>query len=131
MTGPGNTSQALTATATVNDLAVGSYAITALNVTAAGVVYVPTPATQSIAVSGGLTAKATVTYALSTFGLRAQQIVEGLSSPSISRLRRMTRDCSWSSSRVAHSYREERRTRSPRRFWTLPRVWSPAASAVF
>src|SRR6478672_3615942 len=49
VTGPGNTSQSLTATATMNDLALGSYDIRAQNVTAAGVVYVPTPATQNIA----------------------------------------------------------------------------------
>ena len=79
--GPGNTSQTLTATATMNDLAAGSYEVQAQNVTAGSVVYVPTPATQSIAVTGGLTAKATVTYASSTFSLRAQQIVEGLASP--------------------------------------------------
>src|SRR6476646_5693362 len=81
VTGPGNTSQALTATATMSDLLAGSYAITALNVAAAGVAYVATPPTQSIAVTGDVTAKATVTYASSTFGLRAQQIVEGLASP--------------------------------------------------
>jgi hypothetical protein len=81
VTGPGNTSQALTTTATMNDLAAGSYDIRAQNVTAGGVVYVPTPATQSIAVTGGDTATATVTYASSAFGLRAQQIVEGLASP--------------------------------------------------
>jgi glucose/arabinose dehydrogenase len=81
VTGPGNTSQALTATATMNDLAAGSYDVRAQSVTAAGVVYAPTPATQSIAVTGGSTARATVTYATSTFSLRAQQVVEGLTSP--------------------------------------------------
>jgi glucose/arabinose dehydrogenase len=81
VTGPGNTSQALTAPATLNDLAAGSYDIRAQNVTAGSVVYVPTPATQSIAVTGGSVARATVTYASSTFSLRAQQIVEGLASP--------------------------------------------------
>ena len=83
VTGPGNTSQALTATATLNDLTAGSYDIRAQNVTAGSVVYVPTPATQSIAVTGGSAARATVTYTSSpsTFTLRAQQIVEGLASP--------------------------------------------------
>jgi glucose/arabinose dehydrogenase len=83
VTGPGNTPQPLTATATLNDLAAGSYDIRAQSVTAGGVVYVPTPATQTIAVTGGSTARATVTYAssTSTFTLRAQQIVEGLTSP--------------------------------------------------
>jgi len=81
VTGPGNTSQALTATATMNDLVAGSYAITALNVAGVGVAYVATPPTQSIAVTGDVTAKATVTYSSSTVGLRAQQIVEGLASP--------------------------------------------------
>jgi hypothetical protein len=82
VTGPANTSQPLTATATLNDLAAGSYDIRSLNVTSAGVVYVPTPATQTIAVTGGSTARATVTYAsTSAFTLRAQQIVEGLATP--------------------------------------------------
>ena len=80
--GPGNTSQAVTATATLNDLAAGSYDIRAQNVTAAGVVYVPTPATQAVTVPAGGTATATVTYAgPSTFTLRVQQVVEGLASP--------------------------------------------------
>jgi glucose/arabinose dehydrogenase len=65
----------------LNDLASGSYDIRAQNVTAGGVVYVPTPAAQTIAVTGGSTARATVTYASTTFTLRAQQVVEGLASP--------------------------------------------------
>jgi glucose/arabinose dehydrogenase len=81
VTGPGSASQTLTATTTINDLAAGSYDIRAQDVTAGGVVYVPTPATQRIAVMGGDAATATVTYASSTFTLRAQQIVEGLASP--------------------------------------------------
>jgi len=83
VTGPGNTSQALTTTATINDLAAGTYDIRAQNVTAGGVVHVPTPATQSTDVTGGRTATATVTYSASTspFTLRAQQVVEGLTSP--------------------------------------------------
>jgi len=81
VTGPGNTSQALTATATLNDLAAGSYDVRADNVTAGNVVYVPTPATQRIAVTSGKAATATVTYTSSTFTLSAQQIVEGLESP--------------------------------------------------
>ena len=81
VTGPGNTSQALTATATLNDVAAGSYDVRADNVTAGDVVYVPTPATQRIAVTGGKAATATVTYTSSTFTLSAQQIVEGLQSP--------------------------------------------------
>ena len=81
VTGPGNTSQALTATATLNDLAAGSYDVRADNVTAGNVVYVPTPATQRIAVTSGKAATATVTYTSSTFTLSAQQIAEGLESP--------------------------------------------------
>jgi glucose/arabinose dehydrogenase len=81
VTGPGSAPQTLTATTTINDLAAGSYDIRAQDVTAGGVVYVPTPTTQRIAVMGGDAATATVTYASSTFTLRAQQIVEGLASP--------------------------------------------------
>ena len=82
VTGPGNTSLAVTATATLNDLAAGTYDIRAQNVTAATVEYVPAPATQTVTVTGGGTATATVTYAPpSTFTLRAQQVVQGLASP--------------------------------------------------
>ena len=81
VTGPGNTSQTLTGTATLNDLASGSYDVRADNVSTGDAVYVPTPASQSITVTGGNTAKATVTYTSSTFTLRAQQIAEGLASP--------------------------------------------------
>jgi glucose/arabinose dehydrogenase len=81
VTGPGNTSQTLTATATLNDLAAGSYDVRADNVTVSDAVYVPTPASQSITVTGGTAATATVTYTSSTFTLRAQQIVDGLASP--------------------------------------------------
>ena len=81
VTGPGNRSQSLTATATLNDLAAGSYDVRAQNVTAAGVVYVPTPTIQAIAVTGGGSATATVTYASSSFTLRAQQVVAGLTNP--------------------------------------------------
>src|SRR4029450_14091671 len=61
VTGPGSAPQTLTATTTINDLAAGSYDIRAQDVIASGVVYVPTPATQRIAVMGGgaLTATAT------------------------------------------------------------------------
>jgi glucose/arabinose dehydrogenase len=81
VTGPGNSAQAVTGTTTLKDLAAGSYDIRAQDVTASGVAYLPTPATQTIAVTGGSTATATVTYATSAFSLRAQQVVEGLSSP--------------------------------------------------
>jgi hypothetical protein len=81
VTGPGNTSQALTATATMSDLVVGSYAITAQNVAVGGVAYVPTPAAQTVAVTGGRATTATVTYASSTVNLRTQQIAEGLANP--------------------------------------------------
>ncbi|HEX5076103.1 MAG TPA: PQQ-dependent sugar dehydrogenase [Gemmatimonadaceae bacterium] len=81
VTGPGNTSKALTATATIDDLAAGSYDIRADNVTAGDVVYTATPAAQSVAVMGGSQATATVSYTSSTFSLRAQQIVEGLANP--------------------------------------------------
>lgn len=83
VTGPGITSRAVTATATLSGLTTGSYDVRAQNVTTAGVAYVATPATQNVTVSGGATATATVTYAASTstFTLRAQQVVEGLASP--------------------------------------------------
>ena len=83
VTGPGNTSQALTVTTTMNNLVAGSYDIRAENVTAGGVAYVPTPATQRVPVTEGGTATAAVTYgsSSSSFSLRAQQIVEGLASP--------------------------------------------------
>ncbi len=64
MTGPGSFSQGLTATQTLNNLAVGSYTIAAANVTSAGNTYAPTPTSQSKSVTAGSTATATVTYAL-------------------------------------------------------------------
>lgn len=48
--------------ATLPDLAPGTYAVTAANVTDGGAVYVPLPATQTIQVSAGSAASATVVY---------------------------------------------------------------------
>lgn len=84
VTGPGNTSRALTSSGTVSDLIPGSYDVDAASVSASGVVYSPTPATQSITVNAGSAATATVAYSstpTTTLTLRAQQVVEGLSNP--------------------------------------------------
>ena len=53
----------LAATATLDDLAPGSYAVAAAEVTSGGTRYVPTPASQNVSVSAGGSAAATVTYA--------------------------------------------------------------------
>ncbi len=62
VSGPGGFSRALTATTTLTGLAVGAYTIAASNVSSGGQTYLPSPASQSRAVSAGGTGTATVTY---------------------------------------------------------------------
>ena len=62
VTGPNGYSHAVTATATLTGLADGSYTVTAASVTSGGTTYDPTPASQTVSLSGGNTGTATVTY---------------------------------------------------------------------
>ena len=63
LSGPGGFSQAIPATQTVTNLAPGAYMIAAANVSSGSSVYAPQPVTQSIDVSAGATANASVIYA--------------------------------------------------------------------
>ena len=66
VSGPNGYSQGLSATTTLNALAVGSYTIIAANVTVGGATYQPTPATQSASVTAGTTTSRSVGYAVVT-----------------------------------------------------------------
>jgi len=68
VSGPGGFSRAVTATTTLTGLAAGSYTVTASNVSSGGQVYLPSPSSQSRAVTAGATGTATVTYATIALG---------------------------------------------------------------
>jgi|CXWL01.1.fsa_nt_gi hypothetical protein len=63
VTGPNDFTAQVGANATLADLAIGNYTITAAPVTAAGVGYQATPATQSAAVTAGATVNKAIAYA--------------------------------------------------------------------
>ena len=62
VSGPGGFTRTVEQTETLSDLAPGSYTVTAAGVSVAGAQYVPTPASQSVPVSGGDAASADVVY---------------------------------------------------------------------
>ena len=73
ITGPGGYSQLVTATATLTNLAPGSYGVSAANVTSGGTVYTPSPATQAPSVGAAVTTGASLVYAavpVATLNLR-------------------------------------------------------------
>lgn len=70
VTGPGGFSRAITATATLADLAPGGYTVTAADVPSASGPYTPTPRTRTVPVVTGATAQATVAYAAPSVNLR-------------------------------------------------------------
>lgn len=79
--GPSGYAQAVTATTTLDALAAGTYTIAARDVTAGGVGYAPSPATQTVVISGsagGGSASATVQYAATAGSLTVS--VSGLPS---------------------------------------------------
>src|SRR5690606_29756390 len=63
VTGPGNYSQSVTSTTTLNNLAVGTYTVAAQAITSGGTTYNPTPARPSAPVTAGNTASRSVAYA--------------------------------------------------------------------
>ncbi|MCC2958322.1 PQQ-dependent sugar dehydrogenase [Massilia sp. IC2-477] len=79
--GPASYQQDLTATQTLSNLAPGSYNIAANPVTAGGITYTPSPATQSAVVSAGATASATVTYAGAAVNIALSQVAVNLDNP--------------------------------------------------
>ncbi|MEJ2290622.1 MAG: hypothetical protein P8Y05_02755, partial [Deinococcales bacterium] len=62
VTGPNSYSHAVTATTTLSSLADGTYTVAATSVTSGGTTYDPTPASQTVDLSGGNTGVATVDY---------------------------------------------------------------------
>src|SRR5690606_23210568 len=63
VTGPGNYSQSVASTTTLNNLAAGTYTIAAQAITSGGTTYNPTPASQTASVTAGNTANRSVAYA--------------------------------------------------------------------
>lgn len=62
VSGPGDFSRAVTVTTTLEDLPAGDYTVTAANVTVGGTTYGASPSTRTVSVTGGATARVTVTY---------------------------------------------------------------------
>ena len=81
VTGPNNFSQDLTSTQTLNSLAPGSYSVAASNVSVGGATYTPSPATQSVVVTAGATATASVAYASQALTLSLLDIGPTFTSP--------------------------------------------------
>jgi hypothetical protein len=63
VTGTGGYSASITSSTTLSGLGNGSYTFSAATVTAGGVSYTPSPASQSVSVSKGSTGRVTITYA--------------------------------------------------------------------
>jgi glucose/arabinose dehydrogenase len=82
VSGPGGYSQTVLATQTAGNLTPGTYTVAALNVLSGSTVYSPQPGTQTLAVSAGSTATASVSYTSpGALGLVLQETVTGLSAP--------------------------------------------------
>ncbi len=82
ISGPGGFSQAILATQTVTDLDPGTYTVAAEDVLSGTSVYSPQPVTQTIAVSAGAVASASVSYtSTAALGLVLQEVASGLSAP--------------------------------------------------
>ncbi len=63
ITGPSGYTRAISASTTLTDLGVGTYTITAADVTLNGARFAPSPSTQSVSVTTGTVAAASVSYA--------------------------------------------------------------------
>ncbi len=81
VSGPNNFQQDITGSQTLSNLAPGSYNVAAAPVTAAGITYTPSPATQSAVVSAGATASATVAYGGAAVNIALSQVAANLDSP--------------------------------------------------
>jgi hypothetical protein len=82
ISGPGGFSQTIVASQTATNLTPGTYAVAAVDVLSGASVYVPQPAAQTVAVSAGATANASVSYtSAAALGLVLQEVVAGLSAP--------------------------------------------------
>lgn len=74
VTGPGGFSQAVSASQTLSALAPGNYTVVGARVDNNGRSYHPAPASQTIAVTGGNTGSATVSYSATALTLALQQV---------------------------------------------------------
>jgi len=82
ISGPGGFSQTILATQTATNLDPGTYTLAAEEVLSGTSVYAPQPVTQTIAVSAGATANASVSYtSAAALGLVLQEVASGLSAP--------------------------------------------------
>ena len=83
VTGTGGFSRTLTATATISDLAPGSYTVAAANVTSGGTTYVASPGTQAVTVASSATASASIAYASNPDGITLgfETVATGLTAP--------------------------------------------------
>ncbi|HJU89009.1 MAG TPA: PQQ-dependent sugar dehydrogenase [Gemmatimonadaceae bacterium] len=82
VTGPGNFSQAVTATTTIEELQPGTYTIEASSLIFNGTTFLVTPASQEVEVLEDAQASATVNYtAAAALTLRFAEVVSGLSNP--------------------------------------------------
>lgn len=82
VSGPNAYSRALTASATLDALAPGSYTIVATNIANGTGSLAPAPLTQQVTVSAGATASASVSYAATApLALRLQEVASGLNAP--------------------------------------------------
>ncbi|MET0981879.1 MAG: PQQ-dependent sugar dehydrogenase, partial [Telluria sp.] len=81
VTGPNNFAQDLTGTQILNNLAPGTYSVAASNVSVGGATYTPAPVTQSVVVTAGATATATVAYGSAALTLALQDIGPTFANP--------------------------------------------------
>jgi glucose/arabinose dehydrogenase len=81
ITGPGNFTQDLTQSATIPDLAAGTYNVSASSVAVGNATWTPSPASQGAVVAAGASVTATVTYASSTLSLATTVVASGMDNP--------------------------------------------------
>ncbi len=78
VTGPGGFSQFLTASQTLTGLVPGSYTVSSVAVVSGGTTYSPSPANQSVSVSAGTVAPASVFYAAGGGGATLNLTISGV-----------------------------------------------------
>ncbi len=81
VTGPNNFAQDLTGSQTLGNLAPGNYSVAAASVTLGGATFTPVPATQSVVVTAGAGASATVAYGSTALTLALADIGPTFTNP--------------------------------------------------
>jgi glucose/arabinose dehydrogenase len=81
VTGPGDFKRDLTGSATLTDLAPGSYTVAAAGITAGAASYIPMPASQAVQVKAGSSATAAISYAIKAASLGLTEVANGLDNP--------------------------------------------------